>query len=487
MAKLIYVNKTKADAIKVQSQGGIFGSAADSWQSSSSEYYKSIVFTNDGHILTHGIDFSITASSGLIGGAAGSIPYQSATDTTTFLAIGTQNKVLTSSGSIPQWSDVGVKLNGANSWALTSSFYAPTAAGTQYQILMSNGSGAPIWKTLTTKSEGTDGHDIPTLDKVNELIGNSITSLFSWQGSATVTGTTLTIPTNPKVGYAYRIPSATTLPQDNSTSGSAETLEAGDIIICTDATTPKFTAVQTNWATTAGNSELVWNTEKTLGTVGGLAIKAKLPADPLTRISYTSYLSTADAGHYTLGVFTKDGTNTTVYGIDTQYSFYVGGTGAKADAAVTNGTDVYLTTKTNTTDPSTNGVNILGLHAGTGISISASNSKLITVTNTGVTAATATAASNVTGVYTVGTLTYNGNTVTFYGHDVNTWRDIEGFKITAIPNSSNYSQASSATSISSNKLRFSKTFSVYEGTDGTSEIDLIWEEIDSSGNKTYAV
>lgn len=40
----------------------------------------------------------------LAGGAAGSVPYQSAVDTTTFLAIGAANTVLTSSGTAPQWS-----------------------------------------------------------------------------------------------------------------------------------------------------------------------------------------------------------------------------------------------------------------------------------------------------------------------------------------------------------------------------------------------
>lgn len=481
MAKLIYIDQG-VSALKSN------GSFISQYSSSSSEdsRYHSLVFTNDGHLITHGIDFSIAPSSGLIGGAAGSIPYQSAANATTFLAIGSQNKVLTSTGSVPQWSDVGVKLNGASSWALTSSFYAPTTAGTQYQVLMSNGSGAPIWKTLTTKSTGTDSYDIPTLDKVDELIGNSITSLFSWQGSATVTGTTLTIPTSPKVGYAYRIPSATTLPQANSTSGSAETLEAGDIIICTDATTPKFTAVQTNWATTAGTSALAWNSEKTLATIGGLAIKAKLPVDPLTRISYTSNsIDTNTLGYYKLGDFTKDSTNTPIYGIDTQYSFYVGGTGAKADAAVTSGTDVYLTTKANTVAPNTSGTNILGLHAGTGISISASNSKLVTIKNTGVTGASATAASNATGAYTVGTLTVNGSTVTFYGHDVNTWREVLVYKIVSGAQDSTIDQLVS-TSTGSDSLRFSNTFSV-KTVNSKDEIDIVWEEIDSSGNKTYVV
>lgn len=43
-----------------------------------------------------------------------------------------------------------------------------------------------------------------------------------------------------------------------------------------------YTAKNTTYAFTAGTSALSWNTEVTLATVGGLAIKAKLPANPNT-------------------------------------------------------------------------------------------------------------------------------------------------------------------------------------------------------------
>lgn len=40
-----------------------------------------------------------------------------------------------------------VTLNGTSKYATTASFYAPTEAGTKGQILVSNGSGAPVWTT----------------------------------------------------------------------------------------------------------------------------------------------------------------------------------------------------------------------------------------------------------------------------------------------------------------------------------------------------
>lgn len=43
-----------------------------------------------------------------------------------------------------------------------------------------------------------------------------------------------------------------------------------------------------NVTSTAGNSNLQWNAEVTLGTVGGFAIKAKLPANPNTDTTYSA-------------------------------------------------------------------------------------------------------------------------------------------------------------------------------------------------------
>lgn len=47
---------------------------------------------------------TVSTANNLAGGAAGSVPYQSGAGVTTFLSIGTANQVLTSSGTAPQWS-----------------------------------------------------------------------------------------------------------------------------------------------------------------------------------------------------------------------------------------------------------------------------------------------------------------------------------------------------------------------------------------------
>lgn len=48
---------------------------------------------------------SVGVSNNLAGGLLGSVPYQTAASSTTFLAIGAANRVLTSSGTAPQWSN----------------------------------------------------------------------------------------------------------------------------------------------------------------------------------------------------------------------------------------------------------------------------------------------------------------------------------------------------------------------------------------------
>lgn len=434
MAKLIYVNKSKEDSIKAQ--GGIFSTG---WQSSSDEYYNSLVFTNDGHLLCHGVDYSI--------------------NTTYKLSLnGSTN---------------GDSTNGVNLGTL----YAPTTAGTSGQILQST-AGTPNWVSLITDLSGTvTNNNIPSALAVQSYINTKVTSLLHWQSNSI----SQTPTSDLVVGNAWRVGTAFELPAANSITGAVQSLEVGDVLICTDATTPKFTALQTNWTTQSGSSILDWNTEQTLGTVGGLAIKAKLPVDPLTRLTYTATITNNTTGYYTIGTLKKDDSNfATLYGAIP--SFFVGENAAKADAAVSNGTDIYFTLKSPSAGANDNGTNLLGFHAGTGISIVASNSKLITITNTGVTAVTASVANNVTGVYKIAELTVNGSTTSLYGHDINTWRDIKIYKIVSNEQDSTIDELVS-TSAGTNPLKFSNNFSI----NASNEIDLVWEEIDANGNKTYHV
>jgi hypothetical protein len=55
--------------------------------------------------VVNGIDGTITTATNIAGGAAGSIPYQSSQGTTNLLAIGTNQQILISTGTLPEWVD----------------------------------------------------------------------------------------------------------------------------------------------------------------------------------------------------------------------------------------------------------------------------------------------------------------------------------------------------------------------------------------------
>ena len=63
---------------------------------------------------------AVLTATNLAGGLAGSVPYQSALDTTTFLAIGAANRVMTSTGSAPQWVTSLTGLTGVSSSSITN-------------------------------------------------------------------------------------------------------------------------------------------------------------------------------------------------------------------------------------------------------------------------------------------------------------------------------------------------------------------------------
>ena len=73
---------------------------------------------------------------------------------TTGISVGSSDKPVYFSSGIPVAGYYIPKLNGSNQSSAVS-FYAPTAAGTAKQILVSSGSGAPGWQTVATG--GTNG------------------------------------------------------------------------------------------------------------------------------------------------------------------------------------------------------------------------------------------------------------------------------------------------------------------------------------------
>lgn len=152
---------------------------------------------------------TVQTANNLAGGAAGSVPYQSAPDTTTFLSIGAANRVMTSSGTAPQWVTALTGLTGVSSSSITNTsltsgrlVYSTTGgAQTDSSSLTFNGT------TLSAGGYSTTG--LSTLVKT-VTIGNSnfdgsavfaaATPAKLYIGTGTVTDTTSAIGATNAVG-----------------------------------------------------------------------------------------------------------------------------------------------------------------------------------------------------------------------------------------------------------------------------------------------
>jgi len=82
------------------------------------------------------INGSINTTTNIRGGTRGSVPYQTATDITFLLPIGSTNTVLVSNGDVPYWADVGgLTQTGGSSTSSNSIFVNATTSGVHYLAL----------------------------------------------------------------------------------------------------------------------------------------------------------------------------------------------------------------------------------------------------------------------------------------------------------------------------------------------------------------
>ena len=141
-----------------------------------------------------------------------------------------------------------------------------TSASASDVVTLLSGTGTTSG-TILTQSAYSASNKLATMADVN----SAITSMFKFQNntSALPTGTQ-------KVGYAYRVSSAFTLADANSASGDDEVLEVGDLLICIDATTPKYLVLNTNW-TVDNKAATLGTSATTIATIGGVNITASLP------------------------------------------------------------------------------------------------------------------------------------------------------------------------------------------------------------------
>ncbi|MGP1514447.1 MAG: hypothetical protein ACTTJH_00620 [Bacteroidales bacterium] len=136
-----------------------------------------------------------------------------------------------------------------------------------------------------------DTVNVPTKEYIDGLILD-LGSALNFKGTIGKSGATVTaLPNSHKVGDCYLTKTAGTY--------AGQSCEVGDMIICittgTAANNSDWTAVQANWTVATGTSTLVWGTEVTLATIGGVSIGAKLPSNPNTHSSHTISVANGDA------------------------------------------------------------------------------------------------------------------------------------------------------------------------------------------------
>jgi hypothetical protein len=151
-----------------------------------------------GSIVSGAVSTATTATN-VTGGAAGSLVYQSAAATTTTLALGTTNYVLTAGASAPQYVAQSTLSVGSATTATTATNlagggagYIPyqsgagatsfLASGTTGQVLTSNGTSAPTWSTPSSYATVTDDTSTNATRYVlfaNQTTGNLTTEYVS--------------------------------------------------------------------------------------------------------------------------------------------------------------------------------------------------------------------------------------------------------------------------------------------------------------------
>jgi hypothetical protein len=233
----------------------------------------------------------VGTATNLAGGAAGSVPYQSASSTTTFLSIGAVGRWLGSSGTAPQWNapaaltktddtNVTITLGGSASTALlnaasltlgwtgqlsltrggtnanltasagsiaysTTTALALNTAGSSGDWLKSGGTGAPTWTAPAALTKTDDTNVTLTLGgSPTTALLNAASLTLGWTGQLAVSRGGTGVSTTPANGQLL-IGNGTGYTVANLTQGTGVTItnSAGGISISATGTGGTVTSV----------------------------------------------------------------------------------------------------------------------------------------------------------------------------------------------------------------------------------------------------
>ena len=137
---------------------------------------ESLLYDPDTNELTANISSSNTTTN-IAGGAAGSVPYQSAPGVTTFLPIGAAGLILVSNGNQPTWATTSTIVAGA-AFTATNLFF-----GEQYQIPFQSGPGSTLFEDTFKYNYDTD-----TLITVNGQFTGTTNASSTITGALQVAG-----------------------------------------------------------------------------------------------------------------------------------------------------------------------------------------------------------------------------------------------------------------------------------------------------------
>lgn len=541
MQKLIYINQAKESAQAWLKSHDTNITTLD-WNNANNAYYRSLVFTNDGHLLTHGLDFSAAASwgVGLIYNASNGAATTSAAptnDNAGYFPVLTNNNGTVSVTWVATSSILSTNYTGSTNITTVGTITTGTWHGNVIEVayggtgkssldsgkvLIGNGTDPVTFKTIDT-SVTADSSNLITSGAVAAAIAASFAAndamVFKGTiGAADDNPTVTSLPTNKySAGATYRVITAGTY--------AGKVCEVGDLIIAIhDGPSSGSSVIDADWTVAQTNIDGALTTADLAGTNSNLKRKVYKGAagDPYLYIDQlfravqtngTAYLgdTVTTALNFVNGngiTITQDGgikiaINNTVTAQSTSnlYKFTHNAqgliTGSTAwDPSTISFINVY-TTRTGST--AANAVNLydpdgtaLSIAAGEGLNFFKDGNNLkIGHSTTGAASVTAVDRTYIKSL-TIDTWGHITAVTTGTETVVNTWRPVYAYQLES--NGSQTAAQIRTNSTGTKALSFGSDFLAKDAdtsnSDGTlpgSEIYLAWAEVDASGNVTYAI